>query len=193
MTSSLFEKIPSSGKVVLSRDVYDYFKTGSIELEYYFFGGGTHHGGVCFRSLSDKEKCGVIELLFSVDKVPELEWFTNVRTGVWDPKKRHVFTSKIWTKEKLLIFSKEFERFFKKYHILFNNCNSWKIRFVKFLRCKPDLQVDPTNTIDEFMALAERINCQLVIEMGRVCESASDSEDGISVPEIVEIVDESDE
>lgn len=164
MTASIYDKYPASNYIVFDVSVWSNFRTFNGKPEYYLFGGGTKHGGICFRD-PISGACGVMELLYaSFDD--KKKWFTRVRKSKWNPGEATVYTSvHPWKKETVLFIAKEFAECFKLYHALFNNCNHWKQKLVEKMRGEgPPQGIYDVDTLEQFLILGSYLGVHLYIE-----------------------------
>ena len=135
--TSITTSYPYAGYIKVQFAVWEDFKNYKGKIQYYFFGTRFGHGGVCFR-MQDSDTTAKAELI--VDKFQgEDKWFIYVKTTEWRPtSENEVEVSKYdWHVAAMLHEAHRFSRdVFKDYHKLYNNCNHWKIKVVRYMREK---------------------------------------------------------
>lgn len=162
MISLLYEKYSHYPRIELQFDVWEGFKNHHGKVEYYFFGGGTKHGGLCFRIPKQDVVAQAELVVHQFDK--ETKWFVLCREGEWRPKEEKIYMSTYdWHMGTILKVAHDFAKFFKNYHTYFNNCNDWKYKLVEYMRENgpPDVQIP--NSLEELMILAKDFGTELII------------------------------
>lgn len=162
MIPSLYEKYKHWPLVEIQFQVWQDFKNYHGKVEYYFFGGGFRHGGVCFR-IPKQDVVGQAELVLGLHGA-EIKWYVLCRKGKWRPKEDKIYVSEYdWHVGTVLKVANDFAYHFKTYHILFHNCNDWKIEVVEHMRKEGPPNVDRPNSLEDLMGLAEEFKTDLVV------------------------------
>ena len=144
--------------VKLQFAVWQAFKMHEGKVEYYLFGGGMKHGGICFKSIQTGA-VGQAELVYS--KIEECKgerkWYVMCREGTWEPSPgTKVHTSEhAWHVSTVLYMCHQFSGYFKTYHALFNDCNSWKNNIVEHMRSNGPGNIKMVNSLEELIHRAK--------------------------------------
>ena len=175
MIPSLYDKYKHFPLVEMQFSVWEDFKNYHGKVEYYLFGGGLRHGGVCFRIPNQDAVVVQAELVLGRPRGTEIKWFVLCRKGKWKPKKEdeiHISTHD-WHSGTVLKVAHDFAKNFKTYHALFNNCNDWKHKVVEYMRKEGPPNVQRPNCLEELLHLAKKLGTHLNVmqeEIGEVEE-----------------------
>lgn len=163
--------------VKFQSEVWKKFKDYEGKVEYYYFGGGLGHGGLCFR-IPDSNTVAQAELTVREVKVgdePEkkMRWYVLVRLSKeWKPKhneKVHTSTYS-WHVGTVLFMVHNFAKKFKNYNMLCNNCNDWKKGVVDEMRKMGPPRLQRPKTLDELIEQRKSDGLILAIETGEFTE-----------------------
>ena len=172
MIPSLYDKYKHLPQVEIQFQVWEDFKNFDGKVEYYFFGGGFRHGGVCFR-IPKQDVVAQAELVLGLHGA-EIKWYVLCRKGKWRPKEDKIYMSTYaWHAGTVLKVAHDFAKYFNTYHSLFNNCNDWKHKVVEHMRNAGPPNVQRPNSLEELIGLAEKFGTNLVVThkpIGRVQE-----------------------
>ena len=171
MIPSLYDKYRHCPLVIMQFSVWQNFKNYHGKVEYYFFGGGLRHGGVCFR-IPKQDVVAQAELVLGMPGGAEIKWFVLCRKGKWKPKEEdEIYISTYdWHSGTVLKVAHDFAKTFKTYHALFNNCNDWKHKVVEHMRKEGPPNVQRPNSLEELMHLAKKLGTDLSVRQEAIGE-----------------------
>lgn len=164
MSALLFDKYEYARQIVITRELWDKFKDFHGKPDYYFFGGGLKHGGICFRR-NDTGECGRIELVHSMFE-RRRKWYTLAKRSAWRPEPDstiHTATHS-WSAPTILQRCHDFASLFSVYHALFHNCNLWKVEVAKHMQNKGPEVVPQVTTLDELWQYADQLRLLLEVK-----------------------------
>jgi len=125
-----YKKVPYGKTLTMSIELFELFKGYSGHVEYYLWGGGLTHGGICFRKCDDNDAVGQLELVFGKSS----GWTMIARLGKWRPPESDQVKTSLhpWNMataiEQMHNVSKEFGTW-----TALKNCNHWKAKVEEIL------------------------------------------------------------
>eukprot|EP00051_Salpingoeca_urceolata_P028405 m.486695 g.486695 ORF g.486695 m.486695 type:complete len:199 (+) comp24553_c0_seq1:126-722(+) len=166
----LFGEADSAGYVILTRELHSAMAGFQGTCDYYIFGGGLKHGGICFRTPTGV--CGRIELV-----VENGRWATLARLSTWRPDKATdgPWTTKYsWNMLSVADVCRDLAVFYGKWQLILNNCNHFRDRLVHRMRDsgpKPAFaSANTRTTLKKFIETAFDHNIVITLRSGSFYE-----------------------
>ena len=168
MTGAVYSKYQYAPIIELQYKVWEDFKDYEGKVEYYFFGRKLGHGGLCFR-IPNTDTIAQAELVVSKRKEynQEMRWYILVKKSKkWIPNSEDEVqvSEHAWHAGTVLHMGHNFAKVLKKYHMFFNNCNTWKRNVVAYMRDEgPPENITKPSCLDDLMKQCKEEGVSLTV------------------------------